>query len=244
MYKPTMGLRRIWTSENFWKYSKSDSNLKWSSSSCSETVMLKIKLLRCQQFQTITFCQKIKPEEEGGQTNHEYLSKQDYKVSHLVSRAGYHQWKSKWLTWLTKKPRRMFEVMRVKASWEALQKFDPTIAVMMYAFLEVSQCDDIVYQFRKQVWQTCWDIWWASQGRRSRFVETRWSPWSTCFVLWCCWSLKYNCQEIISYSYCAAWILFHRSTCRLCIRLQLSWAGLKPGATNRKRLFQDGTWTI
>jgi len=38
-------------------------------------------------------------------------------------------------TWLTKKPRRMFEVMRVNASWEALQKFDPTIAVMMYAFL-------------------------------------------------------------------------------------------------------------
>ena len=43
----------------------------------------------------------------------------------------------------------MFEVIRVKASWEALQKFDPTIAVMMYAFLEVLHCDDIVYQFRQ-----------------------------------------------------------------------------------------------
>ena len=43
----------------------------------------------------------------------------------------------------------MFEVIKVNASWEALQKFDPTIAVMMYAFLEVLHCDDIVYQFRK-----------------------------------------------------------------------------------------------
>ena len=45
----------------------------------------------------------------------------------------------------------MFEVMRVKASWEALQKFDPTIAVMMYAFLEVLYCDDIVQSFYKPV---------------------------------------------------------------------------------------------
>ena len=34
-------------------------------------------------------------------------------------------------TWLTKKPRRMLEVIRVKASCEALQKFEPTIVVMM-----------------------------------------------------------------------------------------------------------------
>ena len=41
--------------------------------------------------------------------------------------------------------------MRVNASWEALQKFDPTIAVMMYAFLEVLYCDDIVQSFYKPV---------------------------------------------------------------------------------------------
>ena len=45
----------------------------------------------------------------------------------------------------------MFEVMRVNASWEALQKFDPTIAVMMYAFLEVLYCDVIVQSFYKPV---------------------------------------------------------------------------------------------
>ena len=34
-------------------------------------------------------------------------------------------------TWWTKKPRRMFEVIRVNASWDALQKPEPTMAVMM-----------------------------------------------------------------------------------------------------------------
>jgi hypothetical protein len=34
-------------------------------------------------------------------------------------------------TWLTKNPLRAFEVMRVKASWDAVQKLDPTMAVMM-----------------------------------------------------------------------------------------------------------------
>ena len=39
----------------------------------------------------------------------------------------------------------------MKASWEALQKFDPTIAVMIYAFLEVFYRDDIVQSFHKPV---------------------------------------------------------------------------------------------
>ena len=48
----------------------------------------------------------------------------------------------------------------------------------------------ILWWYCSELLQTCWDIWWASQGRRSMFEDTRWSPWSTCFVRWCCWSLK------------------------------------------------------
>ena len=68
------------------------------------------------------------------------------------------------------------------------------------------------------------------------FEDTRWSPWSTCFVRWCCWSLE-SINKISN-------SLFHSSTCHLCIRLQLAWAGLRPGATIRKQLCQDGTWTF
>ena len=46
------------------------------------------------------FYQNTVPEEEGGQPNHEDLSKQDDKVSHLgviswISPQGYHQFRSK-----------------------------------------------------------------------------------------------------------------------------------------------------